>query len=79
MHTPLAAQRLESERRVLIDELIEAVEGHEDHLEVTVRGAPRLNVTLAEVGLGRQGDEPSCRRMSSTLRTPALRVAVALP
>jgi hypothetical protein len=52
----------ESERRVLIDELIEAVEVHDDHLEVTMRGAPRLYVTLAEVGLGRQGDEQSCRR-----------------
>ncbi len=45
----------ESERRTLIDELIEAVHVHNDHLEVTLRGAPNLNVTLAEVGLGRQG------------------------
>ena len=46
----------EDERRVLIDELLEGVEVHEDHLEVIVRGAPSLNVTLAEVGLGRQGE-----------------------
>lgn len=52
----------EVERRVLIDELIEAVDVHDDHLEVTVKGAPRLNVTLAEVGLGRQGEFESCRR-----------------
>ncbi len=52
----------ENERRVLIDEMIEAVDVHEDHLEVTVRGAPKLNVTLAEVGLGRQGEDWSCRR-----------------
>ena len=52
----------EVERRVLIDEMIEAVEVHDDHLEVTVRGAPKLNVTLAEVGLGRQGEFESCRR-----------------
>jgi hypothetical protein len=52
----------ESERRVLIDEMIEAVDVHDDHLEVTVRGAPKLNVTLAEVGLGRQGEDWSCRR-----------------
>ncbi len=50
------------ERRILIDELIEAVDVHDDHLEVTVRGAPKLNVTLAEVGLGRQGEFQSCRR-----------------
>ena len=47
---------------MLIDELIEAVEVHDDHPEVTVQGAPRLNVTLAKVGLGHQGDEQSCRR-----------------
>jgi hypothetical protein len=44
----------ENERRVLIDEMIEAVDVHDDQLEVNVRGAPKLNVTLAEVGLGRQ-------------------------
>jgi hypothetical protein len=47
---------------VLIDELIETVDGHDDHLEVIVRGAPKLNVTLAEVGLGRHGESESCRR-----------------
>ena len=52
----------EVERRVLIDELLEGVQVHQDHLEVIVRGAPRLNVTLAEVGLGRQGEFGSCRR-----------------
>jgi hypothetical protein len=51
-----------SERRVLIDELIKAVEVHEDHLDSTVRGAPGLNVTLTDVGLGGQGEERSCRR-----------------
>ncbi len=58
----LSEAATETERRVLIDEMIEAVDVHEDHLEVTVRGAPKLNVTLAEVGLGRQGEEQSCRR-----------------
>ena len=42
----------EDEQRALIDELIEGVQVHEDHLAVIVRGAPKLNVTLAEVGLG---------------------------
>lgn len=39
------------ERRVLVEELLEAVAIFPDHLEVTVAGAPRLNVTLSEVGL----------------------------
>ena len=47
---------------MLIDELIEAVDVHDDHLEVTVRSAPKRNVTVAEVGLGRQGECQSCRR-----------------
>ena len=55
---------------MLIDELLETVEVHHDHLEVIVRGAPRLNVTLDEVGLtGPEGEKRSCRRGdSSTLR-----------
>jgi len=42
---------------VLLDELLEAVHVHNDDLEVAVRGAPKLNVTLAAVGLGRQGED----------------------
>jgi hypothetical protein len=45
-----------------VDELLDIAEVHEDHLEVTVRGAPRLNVTLGEVGLGKPGEDRSCRR-----------------
>ncbi len=41
----------ESERRFLVDELVEEVAVFSDHLEVKVAGAPRINVTLAEVGL----------------------------
>ena len=52
----------ETERQVLVDELVEGVEVHQDHLEATVRGAPKLNVTLAEVGLERRGEDWSCRR-----------------
>ena len=53
----------EEERRVLLDELLDGVEVHDDHLEVIVRGAPRLNVTLKEVGLNSQtGEDWSCRR-----------------
>jgi hypothetical protein len=39
------------ERRVLIEELVEAVTIFPDHLEVKVASAPRLNVRLGEVGL----------------------------
>jgi hypothetical protein len=53
----------EHERRVLIDELVDCIEVHSDHLEVILRGAPRVNVTLEEVGLsGPKGENRSCRR-----------------
>ena len=39
------------ERRVLVEELVEWVTVFPDHLEVTVAGAPALNVRLEEVGL----------------------------
>ncbi len=42
------------ERRVLIEELIEWVSVFPDHLEVTVSGAPPLNVLYGEVGLKEQ-------------------------
>ncbi|MFA5787609.1 MAG: recombinase family protein [Actinomycetota bacterium] len=41
----------ESERRVLIEDLLEGVDVFPDHLEVRVAGVPRLNVLLEEVGL----------------------------
>ncbi len=41
----------ETERRVLVDELVEEVAVFPDHLEVKVAGAPRINVRLDEVGL----------------------------
>ena len=41
----------EAERRVLVEELIEAIASFPDHLQVTVAGTPPLNVTLAEVGM----------------------------
>jgi len=67
------------ERRVLVDEMIEAVEVHDDHVEVTVRGAQKLNVTLAEVGLGRHGEDWSCRRGEfDRTHTPAVRTVLPL-
>ncbi len=41
----------DEERRILLDEFVPRVEVHPDHLEVEVRGAPKLNVALHEVGL----------------------------
>jgi DNA invertase Pin-like site-specific DNA recombinase len=47
----LWAEASEDERRVLVEELIDAVVIFPDHLEVGVSGVPRLNVLLREVGL----------------------------
>ena len=41
----------ETERRVLVEELVERVAMYPDHLEVTIAGTPTMNVTLQEVGL----------------------------
>ncbi len=40
-----------AERRVLIEEFVESITVLPDHLEVTIAGAPRLNVLFEEVGL----------------------------
>ncbi len=45
------AEATDQERRVLVEELLDVVAIFPDHLEVTVNGALRLNVTLDEVGL----------------------------
>jgi hypothetical protein len=53
-----------SERRILIEELVESVTVLPDHLEVTVSGAPRLHVRYQEVGLKESGPDrvggPTC-------------------
>jgi len=59
----------ESERRVLVDELVEEVAVFPDHLEVKVVGAPRINVTLGEVGLKVSG-ERWCRRTDPHVPVP---------
>lgn len=41
----------DEERRTLLDEFVPRIDVHADHLEVEVRGAPKLNVALHEVGL----------------------------
>jgi hypothetical protein len=45
----LWAEATDLGRRVMVEELLESVAMYPDHLEVTVSGAPRLNVTLEEV------------------------------
>jgi hypothetical protein len=47
----------ESERRILIEELVENVTVLPDHLDVTVSGAPRLHVRYQEVGLKESGPD----------------------
>ena len=50
-----------AERRILVEELIEAVAVFPDHLEVHVAGAPPLIVTLEEVGLRGSGTKHTDR------------------
>ena len=38
----------ESEQQALIDELLDRVAVHPDHLEVAISGAPRINVLLVK-------------------------------
>src|ERR1700676_781593 len=40
----------ETEKRDLIDELVDRVAVHPDHVEVSISGAARINVLLSEVG-----------------------------
>lgn len=47
----------ESERRVLVEELLSEISLFPDHLEVEVAGAPRINVLFEEVGLTRPPHE----------------------
>ena len=50
------------EKRVLVEELLESVAFFPDHVEVTAKGVPTINVLLEEVGLtGGEGDR-WCRR-----------------
>jgi hypothetical protein len=41
----------EKEQWVIASDLLDEISIHPDHLEVKVAGAPKLNVTLSEVGL----------------------------
>lgn len=48
---PIWTVATDQKLRTLLDELLDKVVVHPDHLEVHVHGVPRLNVALAEVGL----------------------------
>lgn len=47
----MQSYRVRSPSRVLVQEMLEGIWMYPDHLEVKVAGAPKLNVTLDEVGL----------------------------
>ena len=56
------------ERRIMVEELIEAVTIYADRLEVTVTGAPPLLVRLDEVGLRDPGTGPVVSKGGLELR-----------
>jgi hypothetical protein len=64
----------DKERRVLIEELVEAVAFFPDHLEVTIAGAPKLNVGLSEVGL----KEPESRTVGVGGAVAPIRTHISL-
>jgi hypothetical protein len=54
------AAATDAERRVLVEDLLDAIYVHPDWLVVHVNGAPPLLVTLAEVGLRESGSTRTC-------------------
>jgi hypothetical protein len=76
-------RHVESPERVPIEDLVEAVVIHADHLQVMVDGAPPLNVTLAEVGLRDPGTKPSVSegdlRLGATPPHPGRVARVVIP
>ena len=66
----------DDERRILANDLLDGVSFFPDHLEVTVAGAPTINVLLSEVGLtggmGIPGKGSSTYRVGEPTRTPTL-------
>ena len=63
----------DSERRILVEEFLEWVTVFPDHLEVSVNGAPPLNVLLGEVGL----KESEIVGVGGATRTPTLLESIA--
>lgn len=50
------AEATDQERRRLVEEMVEGVVVFPDHLVVAIFGAPKLNIALEEVGLGKQSE-----------------------
>jgi hypothetical protein len=61
----------QDERRVLVQELVHELALFPDHLEVVVAGAPRLNVTLEEVGVQSCGVRGATRCIRTRFQVPA--------
>ena len=61
----------DEERRILVEELVESISVFPDHLEVTVAGAPPLNVLYQEVGL-KQSEIAGVGGAITSPSTPAL-------
>jgi len=76
----LWAEATDPERRVIVEELLDSVAMNLDHLEPTVSGVPRLNVTLEEVGLTGGWQFCGVGGLSRTSHTPlVVRAALHLP
>jgi hypothetical protein len=60
-----------TERRQLLDELLEGLTVYPEHIEVKILGAPVLNVALYEVQIP-QGGEHLCRRGERPGRVPVI-------
>lgn len=54
------------ERKVLVNEIIEAVIAYPDRLQVAINGAPPINVAFSEVGL-REAQRPPLRAAGTTI------------
>jgi hypothetical protein len=68
-----------AERRVLIEDLVDAVVIHPDYLQVLVNGAPPLNVTLAEVGLRDPGTKTSVSEVGVVSQRHAVLLTKRVP
>ena len=54
------------ERKLLVNEIIEAVIVHPDRLQVAINGAPPLTIAFSEVGL-RETKRPPLRAAGTTI------------
>jgi hypothetical protein len=61
-----------------VEELVEKVAVFPDHLEVTIAGAPKLNVGLSEAGLGSNQSQNVSVGGGTRYKTPRRVATVAL-